>query len=65
MVALTEDDMTAKEAVEKLNALTNEDPETAHVDAEDIVLELLRTTGFKDVAKAYKAAIDRCGFWYA
>jgi hypothetical protein len=57
--------MTPDEAIKKLDALDAEDQESAHVEAEEIVLRLLRHHGFADVADAFERAKDRVRFWYA
>ncbi len=57
--------MTPEEAINKLNALTDADPETAHVEADRILCQLLQDNGMAEVAKAFKDADERVGFWYA
>ena len=58
--------MTAKETVEKLNALTNNDPEEDHLSADNYLLAFIESSGFPDVAKAFEKARNRNkGFWYS
>jgi hypothetical protein len=57
--------MAPEEAVKRLNALNEDDPESAHSNADDILLMVLDTNGLKEVADAYKAAQRKVGFWYA
>ena len=56
--------MTPDEATKRLNAL-NGDPEGDHIEADDILLDVLEANGFAGVASAYRKAEDRIGFWYA
>jgi hypothetical protein len=56
--------MTAQQAIEKLNALGG-DPEADHSQADDILLEFIKTNGGEEVEKAWQEACRRCGFWYA
>jgi hypothetical protein len=58
-------DMTSEEAIEKLDALTTVDPERSHCEADDILLAVLEANGLGDVSKAWQAAAERTGFWYA
>lgn len=51
--------MTRSQAVDKLNALQTNDPETAHSDADEILLTLVGP----DVRAAYMALSERCGWW--
>lgn len=54
--------MTRKEALIELTELTQEpDIEHAHVRADEILLELLRTLGYADIIEAY----NRIDKWYA
>jgi len=58
--------MTADEAVQQLNALGyGHDPEWAHGEAENIVLEYLKASGAGEVAAAFEKASECVGFWYA
>ena len=50
----------------ELNAMREGgDEEADHSRAEEIVCSLLTEVGFEDAAKAFEAARDRVGFWYA
>jgi hypothetical protein len=60
-----ESEMNSVEAINKLNALTNGDPEVAHAQADDILAAWVKANGGEQVAAAYEAAGDRVGFWYA
>ncbi len=55
----------AQEAIAKLEALTWNDPELAHQEADEILCKFLRAMGHRDVAAAFGAAQKRVGFWYA
>jgi len=57
--------MRREEAIEKLDKLTGADQEDAHIQADDILCEVLLGYGFKDVVDAYKRAGERVHFWYA
>ena len=57
--------MTSQEAVEALNNLSCGDPESAHGQAEDIIMEFLASNGMGEVSDAFEKARDRIGFWYA
>lgn len=59
--------MTNTEAVKKLKGLTNNDfdNEQVHLDADEILLEVLEAYGCEDVAKAYVELQDTVTFWYA
>ena len=49
-----------------LDALQHGDVEMAHSDADDLLLAMLRSAGYADVAEAWERAAARCGgFWYA
>lgn len=52
-------------AVKNLDELDGSDVEAAHVDAEEILLSLLRSSGLGDAAQAFEQARDRVDFWYA
>ena len=56
--------MTPDEATKRLSALNN-DHEGAHIEADDILLEVLEANGFAGVASAYRNAEDRIGFLHA
>ncbi len=56
---------SADQACEELNALTSADPESAHGEADDVVMEVLRLHNLSHVADAFERASERCGFWYA
>lgn len=56
--------MTSQEAVNALNNLPG-DPEIAHGQAEDIIMEFLASNGMGEVSDAFEKARDRIGFWYA
>ena len=56
---------TKDEIIERLNALTDGDPEEAHSEADKLVTDALFLAGMNDVAEAYLAAMNRVGFWYA
>ncbi len=51
--------------IERLYDLQGYDQETAHVVADEILLECLGQLGHNDVVEAFKAARERIGFWYA
>lgn len=51
--------------VKQLDALTNDDSEAAHGEAETLVMTLLRDIGYSKVADAFERARTRCDFWYA
>jgi hypothetical protein len=57
--------MTKEEIIERLNALTDDDPEAAHNEADRLLIHALILAGMADVAEAYMDARDRVGFWYA
>lgn len=52
---------TPAEIVAFLDALTDEDPEVAHDQADDALLTMVPV----EVAEAYIRAASRVGFWYA
>lgn len=54
----------AAEAIQALKELSGE-PEGAHGEAEDIVMDFLRNAGYAKVAEAFVHARERIGFWYA
>lgn len=45
--------MTKEQAIEKLKALTRTDPESAHVDADAILCDLLNGLGYGDVVEEF------------
>lgn len=58
--------MTKEEAIKRLSEFREwDDPEAAHVEADDILLEYLDSNGHKEVADAWKAVHSLVGFWYA
>ena len=57
-------EMTEEEAIKLLDALTGADQECAHIEADNILLAVLETAGYKDVADAYERAQERVRFWY-
>ncbi len=57
--------MKIDDAIEQLNALTDENPERAHKQADEIIVEAMRENGMIDLANAYVSARERVGFWYA
>lgn len=56
--------MTKEEAVKLLEALTDDDPERSHMDADRILVEFLIESA-PEVALAYCSVSNRVGFWYA
>lgn len=57
--------MEKQEAIDHLNELTSGDAEAAHGRADDILVAFLTDNGHPEVAKAFKDAQERCGFYYA
>lgn len=57
--------MTKYDAVMMLDRLDDSDPESAHGEAEDILMAFLKANEFPEVAEAFEKARDRVGFWYA
>lgn len=55
-------DESMARAVDDLARLGPRDFEGAHVEADRILLRVLRALGADDVANAYEAAAKRCGF---
>ena len=54
--------MTKEEAIAELNLIRqNDDTEVAHVDADDVLCQLLMSLGYEDVVTAY----HDIGKWYA
>lgn len=58
-------DLTTPEAVHLLDALTDDDQEQSHMDADRIVETFLRSQGHVDVANAFDRARKRVSFLYA
>ena len=57
--------MTEQEAINLINNLPEDDPESAHVYADEAVMEFLKANGFSGLAEAWVAADEDIGFWYA
>lgn len=58
--------MNKYEAIEKLNAIEKGDTEYAHIQADTVLIDFLKASGFADVAEAWEALEKRCnGFWYS
>lgn len=57
--------MTPEQAVRLLNAMKDEDQESAHAEADRILCQLLQDNGMVEVMKAFNDARERIGFWYA
>jgi hypothetical protein len=57
--------MTKQEVIDRLNALTDDDPEAAHEEADKLLTDALLIAGMDDVVLAYVSAYYRVGFWYA
>ncbi len=58
--------MTTDEAIAKLNAISRDDQEAAHADADDILISWMESNGGADVAAAWYRCKKRVGgFWYA
>lgn len=53
-----------EEAVAVLDALTDENKEQAHINADNVLLKALKDLGQDKVATAYVAAAYRVGFFY-
>ena len=54
--------MTKEEAIAELNLIRqSDDTEVAHVDADDVLCQLLMSLGYEDVVTAY----HNIGKWYA
>ena len=54
--------MTKEEAIAELNLIRqSDDTEVAHVDADDVLCQLLMSLGYEDVVTAY----HDIGKWYA
>lgn len=53
---------TPEEAIRALDAINDDDPESAHLDADKILREAVP----QEVADAYERLVERTGgFWYA
>jgi len=57
--------MSPEEAIANLQQLDDGDIEQAHEEADQILLDVLRSNGFAEVADAWDAAADRISFWYS
>lgn len=60
--------MTAIEALTELQAIARSgDPEVAHSRADDVLVAFLKDhdPACADIAKAFEAARNEVGFWYA
>ena len=57
--------MTEDDAIKALQALTREDQELSHLDADNIVVDFLRSNGYPALAGMFETTRDRVGFWYA
>ena len=51
----------SRDYIEKLKLCQNDDTEMSHIEADNIISELLIELGFKDVVDEY----DKIGKWYA
>lgn len=51
--------LTIQEAIDKLDAIDESDCEGAHMDADDVLLELVD----ERVREAYRRLVVRCGWW--
>jgi hypothetical protein len=56
---------TKNEVIERLQALADGDTESAHIEADSLLLDALLIAGMGDVVSAYQTARDGIGFWYA
>ena len=58
--------MTAREVIAELAAMKDGgDTEAQHANADRLLVDFLIDAGYEDVARAFEAARERCGFWYA
>lgn len=57
--------MTDEQAIAALNALDGADEERDHVNADAILMTVLREVGRGEVVDAWAEARRRVGFWYA
>ena len=63
-MALTKKQLTAiHEAVQKMDAINESDPEGAHEFSDEILCELLEVLGANDVVNARNRLIERCRWW--
>ena len=53
--------MTPEEAIDQIKALQNDDPESAHIEADSILCQLLQSLGFSEVVDEF----DKLRKWYA
>ncbi len=51
------------EAVRKLDAIDERDPEDAHSTADRVLLDCLKELGAAEVEDAYDRLVDRCRWW--
>ncbi len=54
-----------KEIIQALRGLDQDDPESAHIRADDLLLDALLLAGMQDVADTYTEVSNRIGFWYS
>jgi hypothetical protein len=54
-----------EEIIQALSGLAQDDPESAHLRADDLLLEALLLAGMQDVADTYTEVSNRIGFWYS
>jgi hypothetical protein len=54
-----------KEIIQALRGLDQGDPESAHIRADDLLLDALLLAGMQDVVDTYNEVSDRVGFWYS
>jgi hypothetical protein len=54
-----------EEIIQALSGLAQDDPESAHFRADDLLLEALLLAGMQDVVDTYNEVGDRVGFWYS
>lgn len=60
--------MTPEDAIKKLVEIRKspvDDPESSHLSADAILLDVLQELGYEDVSNAYIQTSRACGFWYA
>ena len=57
--------MTLQEVVTALNNLSDDDPESAHDQAEGIVMEFPASNGMGELSDAFEKARHRIGFYYS
>lgn len=59
--------LTCEQSIERLKWIAANgdcDNERAHAEADQVLLNMLRTAGFEDVAAAWLKAKEEVGFWY-